>query len=988
MLKNKKISKNTNGKIKSEKQRKITKNTINIQHINGRGTIGKIEEIFQHIEQHDPDMLLITETKLDESVSDNFCEPPGYKIIRKDRSEKFKKKYNMTGLGGGVAILYKKDLKVEIFSKIQDEVEEILWVYVKGKKSFLIGLVYNTKYCKLMYDKKDESIFEKHIKEASLMGCDTFILGDFNIDLREKCSKTKKLTNLFENYGFAELVKAPTRVDPVSGRESALDQIWTNTKQNVQAGKVIGVSDHDGIFVKFNLEREKPKVEKITVRNFKNYNEIKFIEELKINLEKSDINKFIDEKLSNEATEELVKIIKTTLDTYAPLIEIFPKEKKNFIPWYNDELRTKIKIKKEILKDSRTIGKNIFKERLKKITNAINYLKKILKQKYILEELEKAGDDVKKLWKVLNFLIGKKEAPEIIEPEALNQEKVNKYNKYFATVGFEIQKGLNINLNYEKPTNFEFEPFNFEDVSVKDIERIIDNIKCDVATGIDDIPSKIVKQAKNILSPYVTKIINISYESKVFPNILKKAVIRPIYKKDDKNEISNYRPISILPVISKIFERATLNQLLAYFEKNCLISGLQHAYQKNHGTVTCLFELLNEIYELIDNKYKVALVSLDLSKAFDTINHTLLLKKLESFNLNSAAIDFIHSYLTNRTQISKFSNFKSTEENILSGVPQGSILGPFLFLCFVNDLPEIFGNMCKFMAYADDTQLLVFDKNLENLGEKVKEVIDVAQNWYNKNGMKNNASKSEILIVSRKKTDKIKIKVIEEGLPKIVKSKIFIKILGVYIDKTLSWFKQINIVKRNATNVIRKVHRINKFLPMKLKMTLYNTLIVPIFNYADIIWGGCNKTYARRLQVSQNFAVRSILGRSKFDSGKEALKELNLLNLNKRRVVHESVFAHKGLCGKLPKNIVNRYGKYVSKNSTRRSKYHKFNIPQHNLSKFKKSPIYRTITSWNKAPKDLPFGKINSHKKQFQKLLLLNENLENNLPNSLKDFTV
>ena len=212
----------------------------------------------------------------------------------------------------------------------------------------------------------------------------------------------------------------------------------------------------------------------------------------------------------------------------------------------------------------------------------------------------------------------------------------------------------------------------------------------------------------------------------MFPNILKKAVIKPIYKKDDKNDISNYRPISLLPVISKIFERAALNQLLAYFEKNCLINGLQHAYQKNHGTVTCLFELLNEIYELIDNKYKVALVSLDLSKAFDSINHTLLLKKMEKFNLNSNAVDFLRSYLAHRTQISNFSNFKSTEENIMSGVPQGSILGPFLFLCFVNDLPDIFGNLCKYMAYADDTQLLVFDKDLENLERKVKNVIDVA----------------------------------------------------------------------------------------------------------------------------------------------------------------------------------------------------------------------------------------------------------------------
>ena len=202
----------------------------------------------------------------------------------------------------------------------------------------------------------------------------------------------------------------------------------------------------------------------------------------------------------------------------------------------------------------------------------------------------------------------------------------------------------------------------------------------------------------------------------------------------------------------------------------------------------------------------------------------------------------------------------------------------------------------------------------------------------------------------------------EEGKQKIVKSKRSIKVLGVHIDKTLSWSKQIGVVKKNATNIIRKIHRINKFLPLKLKMILYNTLIVPIFNYADIIWGGCSKTQSRRLQVSQNFAARSILGKSKYDSGKEALKELKLLNLENRRVVHESVFAHKGLSEKLPISIQNRYNKYKSKMNTRKSKYKKLNIPQHNLAKLKKSPIYRTISSWNKAPKDLPFRKIKPHK--------------------------
>ena len=178
---------------------------------------------------------------------------------------------------------------------------------------------------------------------------------------------------------------------------------------------------------------------------------------------------------------------------------------------------------------------------------------------------------------------------------------------------------------------------------------------------------------------------------------------------------------------------------------------------------------LNEIYTLIDKKFKVAIVSLDLSKAFDSINHNLLLKKLKSFNLNQQSIDYIQSYLSNRRQSTKLSKFTSTEQEIKSGVPQGSILGPFLFLCFVNDLPNVFNNETKFIAYADDTQLLVYDNDLEKLKEKVENVIGDAQKWYENNGMKNNSSKSEILVVSTKKSDKIVIEVIEENKQKIVK---------------------------------------------------------------------------------------------------------------------------------------------------------------------------------------------------------------------------
>ena len=322
--------------------KKVTNQVENIfviHHLNLRGTIGKIEEVFNYIEDHNPDMLLISESKLDESVTDTLCEPPGYRIIRKDRSENFKNKYNMTGLGGGIAILYKKELNVELFAKNKESTEEIMWVYVKGKKSFLLGLVYNTNYCKLMCDKNGESIFERHLKEASLMGCNSFVLGDFNIDLGEKCSKTKKLTNLFNDYGFKELIKAPTRKDPVSGRESALDHIWTNCKEITSSGKVLGLSDHDGTYVKFSLEKEKPKAKKIVIRNFKNYDQEKFDNELKEKLEKSNLNELIEKELPNDATFELTKIIRTTLDKHAPLIEILPNQKKSLFPGIMMNLR-------------------------------------------------------------------------------------------------------------------------------------------------------------------------------------------------------------------------------------------------------------------------------------------------------------------------------------------------------------------------------------------------------------------------------------------------------------------------------------------------------------------------------------------------------------------------------------------------------------------------------------------------------------------------
>ena len=405
-------------------------------------------------------------------------------------------------------------------------------------------------------------------------------------------------------------------------------------------------------------------------------------------------------------------------------------------------------------------------------------------------------------------------------------------------------------------------------------------------------------------------------------------------------------------------------------KKNKTFNKNQHAYRPQHSTITCLFDIINHVHEQLDNKNYVSIVSLDLSKAFDTINHDLLLTKLKNLNLNQNSVEFLKSYLQNRKQFTKFSNFTSNEEKVLSGVPQGSILGPLLFLCFVNDLPKSFENICKFSAYADDTQLIVCAKNLPELKIKIENVIQIAEKWYSRNGMKNNAGKSEVILISKKPLKTQKFTVLENNALKIVETKKSIEILGVIIDQTLSWTKQINIMKKNAIDTIRKVHRINKFIPRNLRLTLYKTLISPKFNYADIIWGGCKKKDSLKLQYAQNFAVRSIAGKHKYCSAKETLKELKLLNLENRRKIHESVFLHKSILGKTTKEIEETYKKHLPKLNTRRSTQQKFNLPRHNFSKFKKSPIYRSMDTWNKLPKNLTYGNIKKHKSEVQNHLL------------------
>ena len=421
--------------------------------------------------------------------------------------------------------------------------------------------------------------------------------------------------------------------------------------------------------------------------------------------------------------------------------------------------------------------------------------------------------------------------------------------------------------------------------------------------------------------------------------------------KEDKEKAEYYRPVSILSVISKVFERSATDQLMEYIEANRLLSNTQHAYRKGHSTVTCLADLVDEIRRRRDRKETVGVIGMDLSKAFDSINHNILQKKLEEIGAGPQLITWMKSYLSNRIQQVKFKHVVSDEEIVTSGVPQGSILGPVLFIIFTNSLARDL-NMFKLSSYADDTQILISAKTPAEMKKRIEEVMKIAQEWYTNHSLLNNLKKTEIMIITSKKNQKkfkeLEYTINDNGIENKIKGKENMKILGVCIDEDLNWNKQVSTMKAKAFNNARNLCRVNKSLPMATKIQLYNSYVASQLSYADTIWGGCSEENKKKLQKVQNFSLRSMSGKP----SAEARNNLKFLTLEEKRNVHYGVYAYKLMNGLAPANQTAIFSEHLA-SSERIKGRGQMKPPIHKTQQFEMSTIYKTIKEWNRIPMEM-----------------------------------
>lgn len=914
-------------------------------------------ELFLNTEKID--IACFTETWLKNNEFENI-KIKGYRFCTAFNRSQFK--------NGGVAIFCK--------DKLLSHIKEIKILHKHCKEKIIevcgIELVYAKNNIKIitMYRSPTADLNIFFEKLDSVLNCictdpnyRIILCGDLNIDHLKSCNATNTLIDILDSFELNNNVKEATRSSNNSA--TSIDYMCTtyNFFENTCHVLPNALSDHTAQMLSFRMDNESDIDKKfIITRSLSQYNFQLF-------------NSYI----SNESWQEVYnctdvnKAYDLFINTFKHYVEVaFPLKKVNVNKTSNKSWVTKgIRISSEKLKYlyNMTINGNqndkVIYNRYKKVYRRVI---KAAKNLYNEQLYFRNNNKSKAVWNIINNTIKNRNDNRIEINEIQSdiglihncKDIANHFNNFFVnapnTLSNQLKEGEVVQDCSSNCNNMEYPTMFLRPVDEMFVSNIILNLKNSNSAGIDDISTNIIKSCKNYILKPLVYLINLSFLNGEFPEVLKTAKIIPIYKKGDKNYAENYRPIAILSTISKILEKAIYTNIYYFLEQHNILNSKQHGFRRGKSTTSAIYDFLEVLYQNLDNNKKTIGIFMDLSKAFDLVDHTLLINKIEVYGLRGNINKLLTSYLLGRKQLVEIQKVKSEELQISCGVPQGSVLGPLLFLLFVNDLPYIdeYNNLVMF---ADDNSYLCCENSIEEVINKARIMLSKFVKWFNSNLLFLNKTKTVFINFTPRMKTTNESYLIQNG-GKSIEQVVETKFLGLFIDNSLSWEAHVDCLCKKLSSMCFLIYRLAQVSTKNVMLSYYYAGIYSRIKYGILFWG-CSHHILRIFRL-QKKAVRTIAGVSKFTTCRNIFREFNLLTVPCIYILEILLFVKQNM------------DKFVTNNS-----YHSYNtrkganlcLPNHKLSIYEHNPTYLGIKLFNKLPENIKvlnnFRSFKSSVKQF-----------------------
>ena len=592
-------------------------------------------------------------------------------------------------------------------------------------------------------------IFEKNARSNKKLFC----VGDYNLNCLDynENTKVKNFFNLLFSYGMIPIINKPTRVTNKSA--TAIDNIFINSLYNnsLETGIIkTDISDHFPIFMAINNFDLSNYPSKLSFS--KRIINDKSVTEFKNELANTNWNDVTKTTCPNESYNNFLKEFSRIYEKHFPVKEVTLKTKGIISPWITKGLTKSSKQKQKLYNKFLKKRNNTNETTYKNYKNLFEKIKNASKKQYYSRLILKYQRNIKKTWNVMKEIIGKSKLQSEKFPRKISIEGndiyneceiANQFNNYFSKVGPTLAKDIEISTN-SFTSYLEKTPLRItqERLTYKELAVAFFQLKKNKASGYDDINSNVVLESYDEIKNILFHIFDNSINNGIFPEALKIAKITPIFKSDDKTKLSNYRPISVLPVFSKVLERIMYNRVYKYLCENNLLYKKQFGFQSNHSTEHAILQVVHDISNSFDKGEFTLGIFIDLSKAFDTVDHSILSDKLKNYGITENYSEWFISYLSNRKQFISLGDKTTTLASITCGVPQGSILGPLLFLIYVNDLPNS-SNILVPIMFADDTNLFYSHKNIKTLFSTVNQELNNLNEWFKSNKLSLNTKKTK-----------------------------------------------------------------------------------------------------------------------------------------------------------------------------------------------------------------------------------------------------